>query len=621
MQQKHMITKEDIKNAARLFLHDGAFFDEERVTFIQNLQIRDLCAVPGSGKTTALQAKIWCLLQHQGKDFNEGILSLSYTNSAVASIKNKFASLASNVAKYPNYVGTVHSFLNRFIANTVCQLLYQTKIHICDDDKYAKELRHQITRIRGGYKLISYLERHNVDDISKLYIDYNSYNICKSNGEIFLKAKHASDSYKIFCQAKTAVSRKGVFSFNDPINLSIWAIDNIPDVAKTLRNRFKYVFVDEAQDLTIQLIQLLKKIFSETDNSIIQFIGDPNQSIYFDHSWEPHNPLSLSISHRVSENISRIINLLTTVRKDLICRSCQFDNEIPPHLIIYDINSNSSLEEAFANLIVKYNLHMKRYANMGFYIVGWNVKPFSNENDRNLIRLETLFPGRVITEKNSPSVNLRNTKDIINWISQLLYRHSSMNSREQEHIKNQKDFISYIKERDKDKWQLALFYICDAINKGDMTKFRRYMKRLVEVLKSYDVFDNQESIDTLINEIASIKSFITPTYTVCDVPLTFASVHASKGRTYAATMYVETAYQGHNDSDYLFPTLFPQDGVKAKKQSQYAIEAMKMAYVGFSRPIGLLCYAVHKNSVSKHIKEQICSQGWEIVDISQNNHV
>ena len=111
MQQKHMITKEDIKNAARLFLHDGAFFDEERVTFIQNLQIRDLCAVPGSGKTTALQAKIWCLLQHQGKDFNEGILSLSYTNSAVASIKNKFASLWSIAMYIKSSIMTRSAFL------------------------------------------------------------------------------------------------------------------------------------------------------------------------------------------------------------------------------------------------------------------------------------------------------------------------------------------------------------------------------------------------------------------------------------------------------------------------------------------------------------------------------
>ena len=616
-----MITEEDIKNAAELLLHDGAIFDEERVTFIQNLQTRDLCAVPGSGKTTALQAKILCLAKHQGKDFNEGILALSYTNSAVASLKSTISSHSPNIVKYPNYVGTVHSFLNRFVANTACQLLYQTKIHICEDDKYEKELSRQIKRIRGGYKLISYLERHNVDDISKLYIDYNSGNICKPRDKVLLNAKNASDSYNIFYQAKTAVNKKGIFSYDDSINLSIWAINNIPELAKSLCNRFKFVFVDEAQDLTFQLIQLLNKIFSESDSSIIQFIGDPNQSIYFDHSWEAHNPLSLSISHRVSENIARTINLLTTVRKDLICRSCQFDNEIPPHLIIYDINTNSCLEKAFANLIVKYGLHLKKYANKGFYIVGWNVKPFPTENNRNLIRMETLFPGRVITEKNSVSVDLSNTKEIINWVSQLLYIYSSIDYREREHIKTQKDFICYIKEKNNTRWQLALFYICDVIIKNDISKFRKYMKKVIKILKSYGVFDNQTSIDALAHEIDSIKSFITPTYTVCDVPLKFASVHASKGRTYAATMYVETAYQGHNDSHYLFPTLFPKDGGKAKKRSQYAIKAMKTAYVGFSRPIGLLCYAVHKSSVCKSLIEQISSQGWEIVDISQKNHI
>lgn len=613
-----MITKEEISIAAKLLLHGGASFDEERIAFIQNLQTRDLCAVPGSGKTTALQAKILCLAKHQGKDFNEGILALSFTNSAVASLRSRISSHASNVFKYPNYLGTVHSFLNRFVANAACQLLYQTKMNICDDEKYEKELKLQITNIREGYKLTTYVERHHVD-VSKLYIDYNTRNICKPDGNVLLKAKTASDSYDVFYQAKTAVSRKGIFSYDDSINLSIWALDNLPDVAKALRKRFKFVFVDEAQDLKAQFIQLLNKIFSEAEDSIIQFIGDPNQSIYLpvDQSWKPYNPLSLSVSHRVSSNTARAVNLLTTVRKDLICHSCQFDNEIPPHLIIYDINSSSRLEETFANLIVKYNLHLKKYANKGFYIIGWNVKPLSNNNDRNLIRMETLFPSRVITEKNSDHVNMGNTKDLVNWLSLLLYRYSSLDYKEREGIKNLKDFLCHIKERSNTKWQLALFYICDAINKNNITKFRRYMKRLVEVLKSYSIFDDQGSLALLTNEIDSIKSFNTTTYDVCKIPLKFASVHASKGRTYAATMYIETAYRGFNDSHYLFPVLFPQDSQKSTKLNRSTIEAMRVAYVGFSRPIGLLCYAVCKNSVKD--VEHVCSRGWEIVDITKSN--
>lgn len=609
-----MITKEEIRVAAKLLLYGEASFDAERIAFIQNLQTRDLCAVPGSGKTTALQAKILCLAKHQGKDFNEGILALSFTNSAVASLRAIISSLAPNVFKYPNYFGTVHSFLNRFVANAACQILYQTKMHICDDEKYEKELKLQIKSIREGYKLITYVERHHVD-VSKLYIDYNSRNICKPDGNVLLKAETASDSYNIFYQAKTAVSRKGVFSYDDSLNLSHWALDNLPDVAKALRKRFKFVFVDEAQDLKAQFIQLLKKIFSEAEDSIIQFIGDPNQSIYLPvgQSWEPYNPLSLSVSHRVSVNVARAVNLLTTVRQDLICHSSQYDNKIPPHLIIYDINSSSRLEETFANLIIKYNLHLKKYANKGFYIIGWNVKPLPNSNDRNLIRMETLFPSRVITEKNSANFNMSN--DFVNWLSQLLYTYSSEDYKEREGIKNPKDFLCHLKERNNTKWHLALFYISDALNKNDIIKFRRYMKRLVEVLKSYSIFDEQGSVAVLTNEIDSIKSFNTPTYAVCKIPLKFASVHASKGRTYAATMYIETAYRGFNDSHYLFPVLFSQDSQKSIKLNRSTIEAMRVAYVGFSRPIGLLCYAVCKNSLKD--AEYICLEGWEIVDITK----
>ena len=81
------ITGELIARAERLLLPNGETFDDERRDFIRSLDKRDLMAVPGSGKTTALQAKLYCMAQQLPQADGRGILVLSHTNTAVDELK------------------------------------------------------------------------------------------------------------------------------------------------------------------------------------------------------------------------------------------------------------------------------------------------------------------------------------------------------------------------------------------------------------------------------------------------------------------------------------------------------------------------------------------------------
>lgn len=81
------ISDVDIEGAERNLLPQGMAFDEERRQFIKHLESCDLLAVPGSGKTTALQAKLFCISRHLPLDGNQGVLVLSHTNNAVNEIK------------------------------------------------------------------------------------------------------------------------------------------------------------------------------------------------------------------------------------------------------------------------------------------------------------------------------------------------------------------------------------------------------------------------------------------------------------------------------------------------------------------------------------------------------
>ena len=70
-----MEIKKYIKQAQDIFI-DKKEFDSERIAFIENLETCDLLAVPGSGKTTALLAKLYCLAENLPFKDNSGILIL-----------------------------------------------------------------------------------------------------------------------------------------------------------------------------------------------------------------------------------------------------------------------------------------------------------------------------------------------------------------------------------------------------------------------------------------------------------------------------------------------------------------------------------------------------------------
>lgn len=111
-----IITDVDIEKAEQVLLSDGIHFDSERRLFIKDLESCDLLAVPGSGKTTALQAKLICMARHLPLEENKGILVLSHTNNAVNEVKKKLRTECYSLLDAPHFIGTVQDFVDKFLA-------------------------------------------------------------------------------------------------------------------------------------------------------------------------------------------------------------------------------------------------------------------------------------------------------------------------------------------------------------------------------------------------------------------------------------------------------------------------------------------------------------------------
>lgn len=140
MSQIIEITDEDIQYAENILLPQGKTFDNERRKFIRNLSTIDLQAVPGSGKTTALLAKLLILETKLPLHDGSGILVLSHTNAAVDEIKERIHQYCPKLFRYPNFIGTIQSFVNNFLAKPYYNELYKRSHIRIDNDIYNRSL-------------------------------------------------------------------------------------------------------------------------------------------------------------------------------------------------------------------------------------------------------------------------------------------------------------------------------------------------------------------------------------------------------------------------------------------------------------------------------------------------
>lgn len=107
----------------------------ERIEVIKNLESIDVSACPGSGKTTALLAKLIILSNRMPFADGRGICVLTHTNVAIDLIKEKLGVNATKLFSYPNFFGTIQSFVDKFLAVPALIEKYRLRPSVVDKEK------------------------------------------------------------------------------------------------------------------------------------------------------------------------------------------------------------------------------------------------------------------------------------------------------------------------------------------------------------------------------------------------------------------------------------------------------------------------------------------------------
>ena len=230
----------------------------------------------GSGKTRVLTIRIFHLLIEK-KAFPGQILAVTFTNKAASEMKSRVSSLL-NKEIDSMWIGTFHALSARILRKHSELVGLKNNFVIIDSDDQLKLI-----------KKICELENINTEEKNPKYF-LNAINNLKNKG-IFtndlnkkMSKKNDNDLWKIYKIYQSELLRLNCADFGDLILQCIRIFKENKSILKMYQNLFRYILVDEYQDINNVQQLWLEYLYEENRN--ICCVGDDDQSIY---SWRGAN--------------------------------------------------------------------------------------------------------------------------------------------------------------------------------------------------------------------------------------------------------------------------------------------------------------------------------------------
>lgn len=665
------ITDEDLIYAEKILLRKNQHFDAERIVFIKNLETIDLQAVPGSGKTTALLAKLLILERYMPLKNNTGIIVLSHTNAAVDEIRDRIGNYCPKLFSYPNFIGTIQNFVDSFLAIPYYVNRFKTKPLRIDNEiydekvenflyniryhkyRYSNDVIRKINYIKNVDSSVFYTYRFDIDHDNKLILtkslNSDKLEIKKPKGRTKkINYKDYSDIEKkellewFFKFKKEILINEHILHYDDAYFLAKCYIIKYP-IKKILQKRFKYVFVDEMQDMDIHQYKLLETLFYDDGNSLAYFqrIGDKNQAIFngsvkLEEIWKNReNTLLLNGSYRLNSKTAPIVEKLALTSNDVVGRNKNKDNseiDIKPHIIVFDKNTIKDVIPKFSEIIkdLQKNGKIPKQPNNEFMAIAWRKKnddadkiglsdywkDYSVASYKQQIDFEVLKDYLLFLDKEKKILESVR-KNILNAFLKIMRLENILN--ENRRLYSKRKLLQFLKEKltnEYEDFKLHIYKWSIAIIKGQSEEIFDSIKEYIptflhffdkEIIDSNNFINNESEINIENIEIKEQMNI----YKSDNIEIEIGTIHSAKGQTHTATLYLETFYQGKYESEYL-NELFLEKNIN--KKGVYRKQALKMSYVGFSRPTHLFCIAIHKDRFDRDLSE-INKEIWEVVKL------
>src|SRR3989338_469650 len=257
-----------------------------------------IVAGAGSGKTKTLTSRLTHLIESGINPKN--IIAITFTNKAANEMRNRVTNLELRTPNFEPFIGTFHS-LGAHILKREAKLLKRTSAFTIFDNDDSLSLIRKIMKD---------------SDVSKdQYSPMSIQNKISSVKNDLLDAEEYLDriALKIFEKYETSLIKNNAFDFDDLIEKVVRLFEKNPAVLEKYQNQFKYILVDEYQDVNTAQYRFVKLLAEKHQN--ISVVGDDSQSIYrfrgsdfrnflnFENDWPQAKVVKLKQNYRSTSNI------------------------------------------------------------------------------------------------------------------------------------------------------------------------------------------------------------------------------------------------------------------------------------------------------------------------------
>lgn len=328
-------------------------------------------AVPGAGKTTVLLNRIENLIKnHDVKPYN--ILSITFSKTQALDMEERYFNIIGNRDKKNSpHFSTIHAFSYQIIRAYLKENLLSVRLIEGSDDynKYSlvKSLYYKLNN--------DYISDEALEDfftslgyIKNTMLPIDEYlRESKSQGETFKKLYQEYENFK---------KEHHLIDFDDMLTMALNILKEDEKILRRIRNRYKFIQVDEAQDTSIVQLELIKFISSPLNN--IFMVADDDQSIYSFRGASPKELLNFSKiypdgkiffmeeNHRSDLDIVKVSNIFIQKNKDRYKKeiTTRKDKSEPIKLVI---SKNSKSQ--YKNIVSNIKEELENHANLQIAIL------------------------------------------------------------------------------------------------------------------------------------------------------------------------------------------------------------------------------------------------------------
>lgn len=448
-------------------------FQREAVESIDGPHL--VLAGPGTGKTTVITYKTIYLLKN---NYNpENLLILTFTNKAAEEMQKR-------IKKYTNlkipYLGTFHSVIIKLLKEIIpiqtTQYKINEKINIVDEEDKIEIIKNIISTKKNIPKIISPYVLSNLISAIKN----------KKNISISEKIQELITEYNHFLQKINSLD------FDDIILCINNILNEKKEIRKKLSRKFKYIIVDEYQDINLTQFEFLLNLTESNKNIFV--VGDDDQSIYSFRNSE----VKIMLDFPKYFNNTKIINLqynyrssseiIKTYSKLISFNINRFDKKlIPTRKIKGEIEIKIFNEETKEYQYIAEKINQNKQSNKSIAIL-CRTNEIAKNFEKNLIKLG-------IKAKFLGGYNFFERKEI-------------------------KDIISFLKVINNPKDDISLIRILKNFFNIQQKKIKKIItnneKNVIEILQEekYEIYEilekmiersQNETIENIILEIVNLR--------------------------------------------------------------------------------------------------------------------